>query len=115
MLSLIFDSLFTLYSDMHNHNTVASFRGKLFKPPLQTYLYGKNSIIISAVNAWNEIQTAFGDVILENVITIETKIIIIIIIIIITIFPIISDLSIYFQYNHTIDCNRHCTVNGVDL
>ena len=57
---------FTLCSDMRNYNTAASLTGKLFKPSFRTILYGKKSITLSAVNAWNKIQTAFGDVILKN-------------------------------------------------
>ena len=34
---------------------------------------GKKSITISAVIAWNEIQIAFGDVILKNLTSILTK------------------------------------------
>ena len=57
----------------HNYNTAASLTGKLFKPSFRTILYGKNSIILSAVNAWNKIQTAFGDVILKNLTTTQLK------------------------------------------
>ena len=65
ILPSIFDNWFTLCSDMHNYNTAASLIGKLFKPSFRTILYGKNSVTLSAVNAWNKIQTAFGDVILK--------------------------------------------------
>ena len=34
----------------------------------------KNSATISAVNVWNKLQTAFGDVILKNLTTIHIKI-----------------------------------------
>ena len=50
---------------MHNYNTAASSTGKLFKPSFQTNLYEKYFTTISAVNAWNKIQTAFGNVILK--------------------------------------------------
>ena len=73
ILPSIFDNWFTLCSDIHNHNTAASSPGKLFKPSFQTNLYGKNSITISAVNAWNKIQTAFGAVILKNWTTSQIK------------------------------------------
>ena len=43
--------------------------GKLFKPSFRTILYGKNYITLSAVNAWNKIQTAFGDVIFKYLTT----------------------------------------------
>ena len=61
----------TLYSDIH---AAASCTGKLFKPSFRTNLYGKNSITISAVNASNNIQTSFVDVILKNLTTIQIKI-----------------------------------------
>ena len=73
ILPSIFDNWFTLFSDMHNYNTATSLTGKLFKPSFHTILYGKNSITLSAVNAWNKIQTAFGDVILKNLTTTQLK------------------------------------------
>ena len=73
LLPSIFDNWFTLCSDIHNYNTAASLTGKLFKPSFHTILYGKNSITLSAVNAWNKIQTAFGDVILKNLTTTQLK------------------------------------------
>ena len=66
ILPSIFDNWSTLCSDIHNYNTAASLTGKLFKASFRTILYGKNSITLSAVNAWNKIQTAFGDIILKN-------------------------------------------------
>ena len=58
---------------IHRYNTAASSTGKLFKPPFRTNLYGKNSVTISAVNAWNKIQTAFENVILKNFTTTQIK------------------------------------------
>ena len=58
---------------MHNYNTTASLTDKLFKPSFRKILYGKNSITLSAVNAWNKIQTAFGDVTLKNLTTTQLK------------------------------------------
>ena len=66
ILPSIFNNWLTLYSDIHNYNTAASSTGKLFKPSFRTNLCEKNSITISAVNARNKIQTAFGGVILKN-------------------------------------------------
>ena len=66
ILPSIFNNWFILCSDMHNYNTAASLTGKLFKPSFRTILHGKNYVTLSAVNAWNKIQTAFGDVILKN-------------------------------------------------
>ena len=73
ILPSIFDNWFTLCSDMHNYNAAASLTGKLFKPSFCTILYDKNSITLSALNAWNKIQTAFGDVILKNLATTQLK------------------------------------------
>ena len=58
---------------MHNYNTAAFLTDKLLKPSFRTILYGKNSITLSAVNAWNKIQTAFGYVILKNLTTTQPK------------------------------------------
>ena len=74
MLPSIFGKWFIPCPNIHNYNTAASSTGKLFKPSFQTNLYGKNSMtIISAVNAWNEIQTASGNVILKNLTTTQIK------------------------------------------
>ena len=73
ILPSIFDNWFTLCSDVHNYNTAASSTGKLFKTSFRTILYGKNYVTLSAVNAWNKTQTAFGDVILKNLTTTQIK------------------------------------------
>ena len=69
----IFNNWFTPCFDVHNNNTAASSTGKLFKLSFQTNLYGKNPITISAVNAWNKIQAALGDVNLKNLTLIQVK------------------------------------------
>ena len=73
ILASIFDNWFTFCSDIHDYNTATSSTSKVFKPSYRTNLHGKNSITISAVNAWNKIQTAFGDVILKNLTTTQIK------------------------------------------
>ena len=73
ILPSIFDKWFTLCSDIHNYNTAASSSGKLFKPSFQTNLYEKSSITVSAVNAWNNIPTVFGNVTLKNKTTAQIK------------------------------------------
>ena len=73
ILPSVFEKWFTLCSEIHKYNTAASSTGKLFKPPFRTNLYGKNSVTISAVNAWNKIQTAFENVILKNFTTTQIK------------------------------------------
>ena len=39
--------------------TAASSTVNLFKPSFQSNLYGKKSITVRAVNAWNKIQTVY--------------------------------------------------------
>ena len=51
--------------------TDVSSTGKLFKPSFWTNLFGKFSI--SAVNAWNNIVTAFGDVFLKKLTNTQIK------------------------------------------
>ena len=58
---------------LHNFNTAASSTGKLFKPSFRTNLYEKNSATVSAVNAWNNIPTVFGNVTLKNKTTSQIK------------------------------------------
>ena len=53
--------------------TAASSTVNLFKPSFQSNLYGKKSITIRAVNAWNKIQTVFENVILKNLTTTQIK------------------------------------------
>ena len=43
------------------------------KPWIKTNLYGQKSISVNAVNARSKIQTAYGDVMLKNLITIQVK------------------------------------------
>ena len=73
ILPTIFDKWFKLFSDIHNYNLPASSTGKLFKPSFWSNSYRKKSLTISAVNAWNKIQTAFGNVILKNLTTTQIK------------------------------------------
>ena len=75
ILPSIFDNWSTLGPDLQNYDTADISTGKLFKPLFQSDLYGKNSITITAANAWiynlQLIQTAFGDVILKNSTTVK--------------------------------------------
>ena len=73
ILPSIFDNWFTLCSDIHEYNTVVYSTSKLSKPSFHTILYRKNYITLKAANAWNKIQTAFGDVILKNLTTTQLK------------------------------------------
>ena len=97
ILPSIFDKWFTLCSYIHNYNTAASSTGKLFKSSFRTNLYGKNSVTISAVNAWSKIQTAFGNVILKNLTTTQIK----------TLLP-KKCIEKYWQLSHLILTGRLC-------
>ena len=52
----LFNDWFLFSSDQHNYETFWSSLGNLHKPSYKTNLYGKNSIIVSATNAWNNSQ-----------------------------------------------------------
>ena len=56
LLPPIFKNWFIFCSEIHNYNTVSSSTDKLFKPSYRTDSYGKNSVIISAINCWNKTQ-----------------------------------------------------------
>ena len=52
----IFKNWFTFCSDIHKYDTVSSSADKLFKPSYRTDSYGRNSVIIGAINCWNKMQ-----------------------------------------------------------
>ena len=52
----IIKNWFTFCSDIHKYDTVSSSAGKLFKPSYRTDSYGRNSVIIGAINCWNKMQ-----------------------------------------------------------
>ena len=56
LLPSLFNDWFLFSSDQHNYKTSCSTLGNLHKPSYQTNLYGKNSIIVSAIDAWNNSQ-----------------------------------------------------------
>ena len=56
LLPPIFKSWFIFCSKIHNYNTVSSSTDKLFKPSYRTDSYGKNTVIIRAINCWNKTQ-----------------------------------------------------------
>ena len=57
LLPPIFKNWFIFCSDIYNYDTVSSSADKLFKPSYRTDLYGKNSVIIDAINCCNKLQT----------------------------------------------------------
>ena len=56
LLPSLFNNWFLFSSDQHNYETSWSSLDNLHKPSYKTNTYGKNSIIVSAINAWNDSQ-----------------------------------------------------------
>ena len=56
LLRSLFNGWFLFSSDQHNYERSWSSLGNLHKPSYKTNLYGQNSIILSATNAWNNSQ-----------------------------------------------------------
>ena len=55
-LPSVFSDWFLFSSDQYNYETSWSYHGNLQKPSYKTNIYDKNSIIVSAINAWNNSQ-----------------------------------------------------------
>ena len=66
LLPPVFNNWFTFYSNVHNYETTSSAACKLLKPSFRTNLYGKNSITVNAIDAWNKAQTSLADTILKD-------------------------------------------------
>ena len=66
LLPPVFNNWFIFCSDVHNYETTSSATCKLFKPSFRTNLYGKNSITVNAIDAWNKAQTSLADTILKD-------------------------------------------------
>ena len=75
LLPPVFNNWFTFRSNVHNYETTLSATCKLFKPSFRTNLYGKNSITVNAIDAWNKAQTSLGDTILNDLTPNKIKII----------------------------------------
>ena len=56
VLPSLFNDWFLFSSDQHNYETFWSYHGNLHKPSYKTNMYGKNSVVVSAVNSWNNSQ-----------------------------------------------------------
>ena len=52
----IFKNWFIFCSYIHKYDTVSSSADKLFRPSYRTDSYGRNSVIIGAINCWNKMQ-----------------------------------------------------------
>ena len=57
LLPPIFNNCFIFCSETHGYNTVLSSTDKLIKPSYRAHSYGKNSVVISAINCWNKTQS----------------------------------------------------------
>ena len=66
LLPPVFNNWFTFCSNVHNYETTSSATCKLFKPSFRTNMYGKNSITVNAIDAWNKAQTSLADTILKD-------------------------------------------------
>ena len=53
LLPSLFNNWFLFSSDQHNYETSLSSLDNLHKPSYKTNTCGKNSIVASAINAWN--------------------------------------------------------------
>ena len=60
LLPPIFNDWFTLVSAQHSYQTSSSTKEKLFKPPFKTISYGKNSVVASSIQSWNNAQQKLG-------------------------------------------------------
>ena len=56
LLPSLFNNWFAFSSDTHKYNTSCSSNDKLQKYSYSTNTYGKNPIIISAIESWNNSQ-----------------------------------------------------------
>ena len=63
LLPPVFNNWITFCSNVHNYEITSSATCKVFKPSFRTNLYGKNSIIVNAIDAWNKAQTSLADAI----------------------------------------------------
>ena len=54
LLPTYFSDSFLFSSDQHNYETSWSYHGNLQKPSYKTNIYDKDSIVLSAINAWND-------------------------------------------------------------
>ena len=60
LLPPIFNDWFTFVSAQHAYQTSSLTKEKLFKPPFKTIFHGKNSVISSPIQSWNNVQQKIG-------------------------------------------------------
>ena len=56
LLPYLFNNWFLFSSDQHNYETSWFSLDNLYKSSCKTNTYGKNSIVVIAINAWNNSQ-----------------------------------------------------------
>ena len=56
LLPSLFNDWFLFSSDHQNYETFWFSLGNLHKPSYKTNIYGKNYIVVSAINSWNNSQ-----------------------------------------------------------
>ena len=56
VLPSLFNDWFLFSSEQHNYETSWSYHGSLHKLSYKTDIYGKNYIVVSAINAWSNSQ-----------------------------------------------------------
>ena len=60
LLPPIFNDWFTFVSAQHTYQTSSLTKEKLFTAPFMTISYGKNSVISSSIQSWNNVQQKLG-------------------------------------------------------
>ena len=60
LVSSIFNDWFTFVSAQHTYQKYSSTKEKNFKPPFKTISCGKNSVISSSSQSWNNSQQKLG-------------------------------------------------------
>ena len=65
-LSPVFNNWFPFCSNTRYYETTLSATCKLFKPSFRTFLHGRNSVTVNAIDAWNKAQTSLGETILQD-------------------------------------------------
>ena len=73
LLRPVIKNWFIFCSEIHNYDTISSSTDTLFKPSYRTDSFGKNSLIVNAINYWNKIQNMLGGQSLKSLHPTKTK------------------------------------------
>ena len=76
LLPLVFNNLLTSCSNIHNYERTSFTTCRQFQTSFCINLYGKNSVTVNVIDAWNKAQTFLGDTILKDLTPNKTKTII---------------------------------------